>query len=431
MTRHKTHILLLVFACAAMFARADDSMNLSTNMVPPPAAAEEILKLTSHEANLRLGAADLFPHAGASVTYDDNLLISSTNPLSVVEYTVSPGLTVALGDVSDDLVGPVTIDRIRNLLYYSLADESSKPRRFLGVDYTPSLNFYAGHDQYNNVDHAVQLSGGYNFSRLTSELDFDMHRGQMKDNGVGDLITLANYSAALRNRYDLSERSSLEVNGDYLRYDYIQPVFQGFQDFRNTDWFNHQLGEKLYGSVGMAFGYLVPSASQNQTYEQALLRGTYRLTGKLFFSASGGVEWREFQAGAPTSLNPVFSISGIYNPRETTTVTLEAHRLEEASPFDDYNYTQLGFSGGLRQMLFNRFYAGVRAAYDNLQYTQTLTGNNTVRADNIFSAQLNADYELNPHWTASLFYTYQQNASDVPIYSFGNNLVGARVVWRY
>lgn len=426
-----------VAACAGLVAGAGasapaaESLTLSTNAVPPPAAAAEILRQTSREAGLRLGPFDLFPHAAAGATYDDNVLVSSQNAINDVVWSVSPGLTAALGDVSTAIAGPVTIDRLRNLLYYSLADESTKPRRFLGVDYTPTVNFYTKHDQLNNVDHAAQLSGGYNFSRLTSELDFDYRHGQYKDAGVGDLITLETWSASLRNRYDLSERSSVEVNGDYARYDYIRPSFQGFQDFKNTDWFNHQLGEKFSGSAGVVFGDLEPSASPSQTYEQVLLRGTYRLSGKIYLNAYGGVEWRQLGTQAADTLNPVFGVSGIYAPRETTTLTLEAHRREEASPFNDYNYTLLGFSAGVRQLLFNRVYAGVRGGYDNYQYTQTAGGNATVRTDDVYSFQVTGEYEFNRHLTGSVFYTRQEDKSGVQVYSFKDNLVGAKLLWRY
>jgi hypothetical protein len=223
----------------------------------------------------------------------------------------------------------------------------------------------------------------------------------------------------------------VEVNGDYVRYDYIRPSFQGYQDLRNTDWFNHQLGENLSAAAGVVFGYLEPARSPSQTYEQALVRGTYRLSGKLYFSANAGVEWRQFRTAAPNALNPVFSVSGVYAPRETTTITLEAHRHEEASPFNDFNYTQLGFSAGVRQAVFNRVYVGVRGGYDNFQYTQTATGTANVRTDALYYAQVTAEYEFNRHLTGSVFYTYQHDSSDVQVYSFSDNLVGVRVLWRY
>jgi hypothetical protein len=44
--------------------------------------------------------------------------------------------------------------------------------------------------------------------------------------------------------------------------------------------------------VGLAFGFVFPNGNANQTYEQLLARAVYRLSGKLYFSSSVGVELR-------------------------------------------------------------------------------------------------------------------------------------------
>jgi hypothetical protein len=281
------------------------------------------------------------------------------------------------------------------------------------------------------VDHPVHLTGGYNLSRMTVETDFDFIHGQFKDNGVGDLVTIDDYNAALRTRYDFSERTSLEVNGQYLQYDYVEPNFQGYYDIRNEDWLNHQFGEKFTAGAGAAFGYMNPEDNPSQTYEQALLRGTYRATGKLYFNANVGVEFRQYDTGAPDTVKPVFSVAGVYVPQEKTVLTLEAHRREEASPFPGDNYTMLGFSASLRQRLGRSIVAGVTGGYDNYQYNEVIADNTQVRSDNYFNVIVNVDYEFNPHWTGTLFYTYRQDSSDVNMFSYYNNLVGARVRWQF
>jgi len=418
-------------ACVASCAWAAESLPLSTNPVPSPEAAQAILEQTARGETLRLMGLDLFPHAGARVTYDDNLFISHIGRENDVVCSLTPGLMLATGDVSQSLPGPVTLEQLRNLLYYSLADEATKPRRFLGVDYTPSINFYTEHNDLNNVDQLARLSAGYNFSRLTIGLDFDFTRAQVKDNSVGNLVTIAQYDARLRTRYDFTDVTSLEVDGEYFRFNYADPRFQGYQDFRNEDWLNRQFGEKLSAGLGAAFGYLEPENSPEQTYEQALVRAVYRLTGKSYLSASAGVEVRQFRTGAPDAVTPVFRVAGIYQPWVNTTFTLEAYRLQDPAPFNNLNYIELGAGAGVRQLLLNRWYAGLTAGYDNVQYNQIQQTQATVRTDNYWFAQLNLDYEFNPHWTATLFYTFSSDDSDVPTFSYYNDLVGARITWRY
>ena len=424
---------LSITACAIPSATvtAQDAIRLTTEAVPSPAAAQAILDQTAHDSTLRLGPLDVFPHAALSVGYDDNLLISHENPIHDVHWALAPGLMVALGDVSTSLTTPVSIDRLRGLLYYSLADEESKPRRFLGLDYTPSINLYTDNSQYNNVDESVRLSGGYNFSRMTVGLDFDFLYGQVKDNGVNNLVTIADYNTRLRTRYDLTEITSLELNADYLRFEYIEPHYQGYQDIHGEFWLDRQFDQKLSAAVGVGLGYLQPELDPEQTYEQALIRGVYRLTGKSYLTASVGLEERQFNTSAPDALRPIFSLTGVFQPRETTTFTVEGHRREDTAPFQGENYIDLGVSANVRQLLFNRLYASLGGGYDNIAYTELETNNAQVRTDNYWFLIWTFDYEFNNHLTATLFYTYRTDHSTEETASYNDNVVGLRAGWKY
>src|SRR5262249_49077060 len=154
----------------------------------------------------------------------------------------------------------------------------------------------------------------------------------------------------------------------YSNFSYEEPGYQAYSEFRNEDWFNRQIGSKLNVGFGATFGWLFPDGSPDQTFEQALVRGIYRLTGKVDVRASAGVEFRQYESGLSGTINPVFSISGIYQPTVSTTITLEAHERVEASPFQDYNTTVIGAYAGVRQQLFSRLYAGLVFGYDNIAY---------------------------------------------------------------
>jgi hypothetical protein len=404
---------------------------LSAEPVPSPAAAEAILDQTAHETTIRLGPVDVFPHAALSVAYDDNVLISHVDPIHDVEWCIAPGLMFALGDISSSLTSPVSIDKLRGLLYYSLADDESRPQRFLGLDYTAAVNLYTEHSVYNNVDESVRLSGGYTFSRTAVDLDFDFNYGQVKDNGVGNLVTIANYDARLHTRYDLSQMTSLELNAGYLQLDYIDPEFQGFQDFHGDFWLDRQFDQKLSAALGVGLGYLQPEDDPGQTYQQALIRGVYGLTGKSYFSASAGFEVRQFGTSAPNAVRPVFSVTGVFQPWVNTTITLEGHRREDTAPFQGENFIQLGASVNARQLLFNRFYAALGGGYDNIAYTDIETDNALLRTDNYWFLIATFDYEFNNHLTATLFYTFRTDNSTDTSVSYDNNIVGVRVGWKF
>lgn len=399
-------------------------------VLPPENASQDAVNQSAGRATLRLGGLDLFPHAAGTVLYDDNILIAHTNALSDVKWTFSPGLTIAAGDVSTAFPGSVTLSQLRGLLNYSPVEDSAKPQRFLGLDYTPSFNIYTGHDRYDNVDSVAGLSAGYNFSRLVLGLDEDFSRLAVKDNNVGNLITESVYETRLHSRYELTDRSALEVNTRYCRLDYQNPVYQGYQEVRNEDWFSRLVGARLEAGAGAAFGFVYPEFSPAQTYQEVLLRGIYRLTGKIDLRTFVGIQFREYSSGSGDTLTPVFSLAAVYLPRPSTTVTLEGHDRVEPSCTGTYNYTLMGFNAGVSQQLSGHLFAGLDFGYNSVVYTLLGASPSHSRSDGCLSARLGLDYEFNTRSTAGVFYTRQQNISTLQNYTYYDNLIGIQLSWR-
>jgi hypothetical protein len=428
-SHHRT-ILFALAGCVAR-AQADDYLTPGNVVVPPPNAAQEAQDLSASQSSLRVIGLDVYPHAAVTTLYDDNLLISHTHEISGNESTLSPGLTLVAGDVSTYLPGSLTLGLIRGLLNYSPVEDTDKPQRFLGVDYTPSLNAYPGHSRLDNVDQTAGLTAGYVFSRLTLGLDQDYSRMAVKDNDVGNLVTEETDTTKLRSRYDLTDRSFLEVNGQYYRLEYPGSDYEGYQEIRNEDWFNRLVEARLTAGVGAAFGYVDPDRSDSQTYEQLLARAIYHLTGKLDIRTSAGVEWREYASGVADTIDPVFSLAAIYHPRDTTTLTLEGHRREQPDFTGYYNYQVLGFSAGVRQELLGRLYAGLEVGYDQYDYSLVGPGTSNNRTDSYVYIETSLECELSAHWMTKLFYKYRQDDSTVDAYSYGDNIVGLQVSWQF
>jgi hypothetical protein len=345
--------------------------------------------------------------------------------------TLSPGLTIAAGDISTAFPGSITLAQIRDLLNFSLVEDTAKPQRFLGIDYTPDLNLYVDDEQYNNADHIAGMTAGYAFSKLVLGLDQDFRREAVKSSIVGSLVTIRDYQTHLRTRYEFNETTSVEVNGTYQNFSYEDSGLQGYQEFRNDDWLNRRMGDKLTLGVGAAFGFLFPSESDDQTYQQLLGRAVYRLSGKISLSAAVGAELREYEADHDDTVHPTFDVRGIYQPWASTTFTIEGLRREQPSPFGEANYTTYGVYLGARQLLFNRLYAGLNVGYNNVEYTTLAPGAGSEHTDNFYFARLRFDYALNPHWMASVFYTFTENRANPSAFSYDNNIVGGHLAWQF
>ena len=401
------------------------------NVTHTEQASEETLKQSAGRTALRVFGLDVFPRAAVTATYDDNLLITDSNQLSDVEWSISPGLTVAAGDVSLYLPGSATLGEIRNLMNYSLVDDTSKPERYVAAEYAPSLNFFTDHTQYNDVDHNAGLSAAYHFARLATGLDADYSHLAVKDNDVGDRVTRDLLVTRWRNRYEWTDRSAVEVNCRYTRLDYEQKTFQGYDEFRNEDWFDRKLGARLEVGPGMVFGFVYPQLSPNQTFQQGLVRAIYLLTGKLSVRAQGGVEWRHYETGQSSTLDPAFDVEFIYQPRQATTITLSAHQLTEPSYGTDYNYRIYGFTAGVEQQLSGSLDAELIGGYEHVDYIQLAGGPAQNRSDDTYTIQANLGYEFNSHLKAALFFNRIGDESTVSRYTYANNMAGMRISWRY
>ncbi len=383
------------------------------------------------KTSLRVLGLDVFPHAAVSGMYDDNVLITHSNAISDVEWTLLPGLTVVAGDVSTAFPGSVTLEQLRDLLRYSLVTDEDKPSRFLGVDFTPGINLFTENSRLNNVDYNAGMTAGYAFSRLSLGLDQDFSRVAYKDNEIGARITYINFKTNLRARYQLTDRTLFEMDARFVRSYYGISVYQGYEEFRNEDWADRRIGGKMEVGVGAAFGFVYPDINPQQTYQQLLVRGIYQISGKLDIRTYLGGEVREYSGGASDTLDPVFNLALIYQFRPPTTFTLEAHRQDQPSPEGYYNYQTFGFSGGVKEKLFDRLSVNLSAGYDNVNYASLSSAAPINRGDNYYSVRTGFDYEVDQHLTASLFYIYQADASNLSQYTYSDNMVGVRVGWRY
>ena len=239
----------------------------------------------------------------------------------------------------------------------------------------------------------------------------------MKDNLVGERVTIREYDTRIRLRYELTDRTYVEMNERYVNFEYEDQIFQGYQEFRNDDWLNRNFGDKLSAGLGAAIGSVIPDATANQTYEQALGRAAYRISGKVNLSAEGGVDVREYDQANQQTIHPTFNMSGLYQPWATTTFSLNAYGREEPSPSAEQNYTVYGLSAGGRQLIFSRFHTDVNAGYNSVNFAASSSGGGDTRTDGFYFARVRLDYDLNPHWTASVFYTRNQNDSTASEFS--------------
>jgi len=172
----------------------------------------------------------------------------------------------------------------------------------------------------------------------------------------------------------------------------------------------------------------------NQTYQQIQARATYSLTELLDVRGEAGGELREFQGDQKDRLNPVFTLGGTYRPTENTTFKLDAYRRSTASALfsnQDFNYTTTGFSGSVRQVVFENYSLNLTGGYENSDYTSNVRGQSANRNDDYVFAHVEIDANLLEKLTVGVFYQYRNNDSNDPNHNFDNHQVGVNVSYRF
>jgi Putative beta-barrel porin 2 len=352
---------------------------------------------------LLLGFIDVRPKMDFAVTYDDNILISSSNQKKDFVYTLSPGALLGIGDY--------------------LQKESN----YIRFEYVPTLTLFQHFSGFDFLEHYVRFESQYTFSRLQLRNYFEYDKLSGPNRDIGGRVNSDQYAAGLEATYAISDKTSLDVDAGLNILHYQSQI--GSKEFLNHNWVNYNLTPKLNIGVGAAFGVLNPDKGVTQPYQQALFRVRFTSTAKLTFNGNAGVEFRQFASEGGTRVTPVFGLSANYDVFPGTRLSLSGARTVTNSSSingDDYTATRLGV--GLNQHVIGRLSFNLEGGYENDAYRQTTAGAvGPQREDNYLFIRPSLTYHLQDWADVTLSYFYRNNDSNFPTKAFTNNQVSAEV----
>ena len=209
---------------------------------------------------------------------DDNIYLSSRNQESDVIFTLAGNFRALWGLKRDE--------------------------SFLSIDYSPSLLVFADHSDANGFDQRLGIAGQWRIAKLTLSAQAGAQTLSGGDVDVGDRANRSLWHLTLRAKYDYSTKTSIEVSlspnaSNYSRY-------LDSMEWVNSNWIDYQAFPKTRVGAGITFGYLKAEGGTAQTFQQALLRVSNPVSGKLTVNASGGVEMRQLGDQAGNQITPVF-----------------------------------------------------------------------------------------------------------------------------
>ena len=424
--------LIPSLALAAAIAPPDAPTALP---LPTDATSSGFERWFTDPPQLQLGPVDFHPRLTTGITYDSNIYISSSNPQADEIWSATPGVQMIAGDrqsfAESRLSGSSYLDISAGSLI--TVPPESWPGTILTLDYGPRFNFYTHASNNNGVDQFATFNTLFPLSRLILGVKqaYSYQSQQVIEAGQRSIQTA--FNTALTSGYQLSSRSSLQVNFRRDSYSYSDPSLIGYAQYQNDNWYGFQISERLNLGGGVTAGFVSVNDQPGQAYEQILARAIYRLAEKVNLDASGGVEIRQYDSGAAGTLEPVFSITGSYNPTPTTSFSLNAHRWDQPSVQSGNNYLLTGFSLGGRQQFLDRYSVGLSGGFDNYAYYSTLAVPTSAanQNNNYWSARLDLEYRVNAFLRANLFGRYSQQNYQTSYGGFTDTQVGLSVTYGF
>ena len=362
-------------------------------------------RLHPREAWQRLHPFDFSVRLAGTTTYDDNITVTTVDPLKDVIFNVTPGLTVSTGD------------------YYERTES------FLIVDYAPNFQFFRRYSQNNAINQQADVTGQYHFRKLTFGLT---HRFEQVTEGVVDVgsrVERTVNATELKTNYKLAKKTTLDVNLKQTLTTYPQI---SSKQWENDDFINYEVLRRVKLGVGGKLGYLQIQNQPHQTFEQALLRVQYNLSGKTELTASFGPEWRQFGNGQSRNWEPVATVGFSYIPQDTTRLAVGISRQQEVSvSLLGQNYTATTAGLRLFQKVFTKGVITVGGGYQWLDFHGTGLVAPVARNDNFWNAVAGFDWNFNRNWTVGLLFQHREDVSNLPQFGFKNNQVSLQASARY
>jgi len=346
----------------------------------------------------------VIPMLNAGVVYDDNIFISNTNRQGDVIFNIGAGLAIEMGD------------------YRQLQEN------YLLLEYIASGYFFSKYSAQNSFGQDASLLGQYRFNQLAVQLESNYQYINGAQRQVGGFTTRNILVSDLRFIYDLSEKTTfdLEFGQDANMYNSPYNSSYFYQALAGMDYL--VLPKVRIGLEGIV-GFIDAQNNPDQTYQIVNARAKYDLTGKLALKATGGVQFTQYQSGGePMNTSPVFSLGAEYLPFPNTTVSLLGYRNLQVSPsLSNQNYWATGVELGVTQLVAQKFQVGVSGGYENDYYIPNTANTVATRRDNFFFIEPQISYNFLKYLTASVFYQYRFNDSDQQVNTWYDNQVGFEI----
>jgi hypothetical protein len=399
---------------------------------------------------------------------------STVVPASVEEYQTNqpvqmqvfvPGATTAPGENQPFKVGQITIRP--NIFYqfnYGTGIQSSpgaqqdtiiqqlspgvvlEAGRHWTLNYTPTFTFYSSDNFRNTINHSVQLQWGTAWRDWFVNASQSYARTDDPEIETGGQTEQQNYSTALGANYQINQKLSLNLGLNQAFNDYgrssstnLDLGIVNSRTWSTMNWLNDQFWPRVSAGIGLGLGYNQQQDSPDSTYQEYQAQISWRVTDKISFQISGGLQDQEYLSGGESStLAPIFGATAQYQPFEQTRISLTANRTVSTSAFENQNIEATLITGDINQRLFGGVLLDLSGGFSSDHFIATSAIALASRSDDVYTFNARLSCPFPKRGTVSVFYQYSETTSTQSgfaagsgAFSYASNQVGFDISYSY
>jgi len=310
------------------------------------------------------------PHLDFETIYNDNINISSANKQGDLSFVVRPGLQLQLGGAMESLASGLGGGFANPMASFFTGNELIPRQTHLSLDYTAAIERFLRLDQYDAINHSVDLSTSYDFDRLGFGLGYrfqDLTGGNIT---VGERVHSQVHSINFSADYRLNSMFSVGLHYNQESDRYLTSGGIDSQRYEVGSTFYYHMTSRTDLSAQYDHGWYTLSQGESAQYDEVWIGISGRLTGKTTGFVRIGYRHQGFDSSSSSFDTPVCSLGLRSQLLDRTWATVEVARSVAATINVVNNYyvtTRFGLT--LNHALPNRNVTfSVGGAYEKYDY---------------------------------------------------------------
>ena len=305
------------------------------------------------------------------------------------------------------------------------------------LDHSTTFQYYSNDHFEDAIEHRTALAG--EFEAGNWELGLKQSYGltaqpmieTASQNKWKTIATAVDASRSINERW----RINMSLNQRFTILQDSGNTLININNSRTWDWMNwadYQVSDKLSVGSGFGVGLDVVANGTDMLHQSLQGRVSWKFSDKITLKIAGGGQIRQMlDIGLEDADNAVYSTSLVYEPTQTTRLSVNTGQVVRVSSFAGQFTKSTTVNIGAHQRLMGTLFMTVLSGFSVHDYNPTSTSLMVQRKDKNHYIEGRLSLPFLKRAELSGFYHYGDLFSDQPLYSFTTRQIGVEVSYRF